>query len=108
MKMQLTEIHWLDDGRQVSLQELTELSGLAVEDLQRMIDCGVLAPLESADADPAFAAASLSAARTAARLRSDFELDAQGMTLAVALLERIRSLEVELRRLRALIPRTLP
>lgn len=107
MKLELTEIHWLDDGRQLSLQELTELSGLTTSDLQRLIDCGVLAPLESAGPQPAFTVASLAAARSAARLRADFELDVQGMTLALALLERIHALEDELQRVRARMPHPL-
>lgn len=105
MKLELTEIHWLDDDRQLSLNELTELSGLTMNDVQRMVDCGLLAPIEAADAQPAFAATSLAAARSAARLRADFELDAQGMTLALALLERIHALEEELQHLRARMPR---
>jgi hypothetical protein len=37
-------------------------------------------------------------------LRKDFELDPQGLALAVALLERVRDLEEQLRDLRARIP----
>jgi chaperone modulatory protein CbpM len=107
MKLELTEIHWLDDERHLSLEELTDLSGLTANDVRRMMDCGILAPLETADAQPEFTSASLIAARSAARLRSDFELDAQGMTLALALLGRIHALEHELQRLRARMPRTL-
>lgn len=43
-------------------------------------------------------------ARSASRLRKDFDLDAQGLALAVALLERVRDLEEQLRDLRARIP----
>ena len=107
MKLELTEIHWLDDGRQLSMDELVELSGLTSDDVHRMIDCGVLAPLDAAGNQPAFTASSLTAARSAARLRADFELDVQGMTLALALLERIHALEDELQRLRARTPRPL-
>jgi chaperone modulatory protein CbpM len=42
----------------------------------------------------------LSAARTAARLRQDFELDLQGVALAMTLLRRIEELNVEIARLK--------
>jgi chaperone modulatory protein CbpM len=47
----------------------------------------------------------LQAARTAARLRGDFEVDARGLALAMALLRRIEDLEEELCGLRARMPR---
>jgi chaperone modulatory protein CbpM len=43
-------------------------------------------------------------ARTAFRLRHDFELDEQGLAVALALLERVRDLEAELDALRAQLP----
>jgi hypothetical protein len=38
-------------------------------------------------------------------LRNDFEVDTRGLALALTLLERIQSLETELRAIRAQLPR---
>ena len=46
----------------------------------------------------------LALARTACRLRRDFDLDAGGLALALRLLERIRGLEAQLEALRARMP----
>jgi len=43
-------------------------------------------------------------ARTACRLRTDFELDAPGLALALTLHGRIHDLEAQLRELSALYP----
>jgi chaperone modulatory protein CbpM len=43
-------------------------------------------------------------ARTACRLRDDFELDTSGLSVALTLLQRVRTLEEELARLRAQFP----
>ena len=43
-------------------------------------------------------------ARSARRLRRDFDLDPLAVALVVALLERVRDLEEELRDLRARLP----
>jgi chaperone modulatory protein CbpM len=50
-------------------------------------------------------AAALHAARTAHRLQADFELDVQGLALALRLLERVSELETQLQSLRARSPR---
>ena len=51
-----------------------------------------------------FPAASLGRLRSLRRLREDFELDQEGLSVALALLERIDGLERELRAMRALLP----
>jgi len=48
-----------------------------------------------------FEARWLVVARTASRLRHDFELDAHGLSVVLSYVERIEALEAELRRLRA-------
>jgi hypothetical protein len=40
-------------------------------------------------------------------LRNDFELDTEGLAVALALIERIGSLESELRELRAQLPQRM-
>lgn len=95
MKIELTEVTWLDEQVEYTLDELAERSHLAQAEILELIDCGALAPGD---------ARALQSARTAARLRSDFEINVQGVALAMNLLRRIAELEVELRALRARTP----
>ena len=52
-----------------------------------------------------FSVRSITIARTARRLREDFELPAHGVALLLAYLDRIAELEAELCALRAQLPR---
>jgi chaperone modulatory protein CbpM len=106
MRIELTELVWMDEHRELTLAELAELSGLSEAELHELEDCGAIVPVNP-DADAAaqtFSADYLVLARTACRLRNDFELDTQGLAVALALLDRVRSLETELRDLRAQLP----
>jgi chaperone modulatory protein CbpM len=102
--MKFAQGGWLDEGYMLSLSELCELSGLSESELRSLVECGAIAPVDPAARDWAFGADLLVVARSACRLRRDFELDSQGLALAVALLERVRDLEEELRELRARFP----
>ena len=68
------------------------------------MDYGVLAPIDSDAQHWTFSADRLIVARSARRLRKDFDLDPHGVALAVTLLERVHDLEAELRDLRAKLP----
>jgi chaperone modulatory protein CbpM len=105
MMFEHTEAMWLDEGGDVTLVELTRCSGLTAGEVRELVDLGVLVPSAASAADPTFPASSISAARVAARLRNDFEVDTRGLALALTLLERIQSLEAELRAIRAQLPR---
>jgi chaperone modulatory protein CbpM len=105
MRIELTEVHWLEQQRDLTLGELAELSGFSEQELRELEACGAIAPLDPSEATPRFGGQCLVAVRTAYRLRNDFELDAQGLAVALALLERIGALEGELRALRARLPR---
>jgi chaperone modulatory protein CbpM len=107
MRIELTELVWLEEHRDLTLAQLSELSGFSESELQELEACGAIAPLDPADPSPRFGGECLVAARTAYRLRNDFELDTQGLAVALALLERIGSLEAELRELRAQLPRRI-
>jgi len=104
--MMTGQVEWLHEERELSLAELCELSGLSEAELRALVDCGAIAPTDSDARDWTFGADRLVVARSAFRLRRDFELDSQGLALAVALLERVRDLEEQLRGLRARIPGT--
>ena len=95
MKIEVTELTWLDERVEYSLEELAERSHFSRTELMELIDCGAISPRDGRV---------LEAARTAARLRSDFEVDLHGVALAMTLLRRIQELEIELRGLRARAP----
>jgi len=107
MRIELTELVWLEEHSDLTLAELSELSGFTEEELRELEACGAIAPVDRAEPDPRFTARGLVAAGKARRLRDDFELDAQGLAVALALLERIGALEDELRELRAQLPRRI-
>jgi chaperone modulatory protein CbpM len=111
MRIEVTEAIWLDEHHELTLMELVELSGLSVQELQHLVDCEALLPVAAVDPAAGFSAADtrfsqncLDLVRAASRLRNDFELDANGLALALRLLTRIRELEAELRELRAQWP----
>jgi hypothetical protein len=100
-----TEVLWLDEGRVVSLEELVEFSGLTVAEVRELVHIGAL-PAESAAGEAfVFSARVVTVARTACRLRDELELDLPSLGVALRLLERVRDLEDELARVRALLPR---
>ena len=104
MKVELTEVLWLDERPELSLAQLAGLSGLTEAELRELMDYGVLTPVEPAAESPVFRADCVVTARTACRLRSDFELDMPELALALALLGRIHDLEAQLRALSAQLP----
>ena len=103
--MKIEQATWLHQHYEFSLEELCELSGLSEAELRELVDHGVLAPIEPDAQHWNFSADRLVLARSARRLRKDFDLDTHGVALVVTLLERIRDLEAELRDLRAKLPR---
>jgi chaperone modulatory protein CbpM len=100
------EVLWLDEHRVVSLAELVEVSGLTESELLELVHTGAIPVRESRDAVYTFSARVVTVARTARRLRNDFELDTRGLGVALRLLERVSDLESEIARLRAELPRT--
>lgn len=123
MKVEFTEAQWLHEQAEISIQELAELSGLSPELLRELVEYGALVPINtqvpinaqvptnaqpSTDAQPArwsFTADCVVAVRAAGRLREDFDLDANALSVALALIERIHRLEAQLRELRTQFPR---
>jgi chaperone modulatory protein CbpM len=99
------EVLWLDEHRLVSLRELCELSGLREAELLELVHSGAIAASETSGADYHFSARVITVARTAFRLRNDFELDTSGLSVALRLLERVHELEAEVTSLRVQIPR---
>ena len=101
--MSAEDVVWLDEHRMVSLAELVEISGLAETDLLELVHAGVIEGREAAGTF-SFSAQVVTIARTACRLRDDFELEGHGLGVALKLLERVGELEREIARLRARTP----
>ena len=106
MRVELTEMLWFEE-HSITLSELSELCALPLPLMEELVGGGVIAPLPSTGAEARFGAQALNAARTARRLREDFDLDASGLMLALGLIERVQDLEREIRALRARLPRSL-
>ena len=100
------EVLWLDDNRLVGLGELVEISGLTREELIELAQGGAIPVHEVHGTHYTFSARVISVARTASRLRDELELDIAGLAVALRLLDRVRGLEEEIARLRALLPRS--
>ena len=103
--MKIEQATWLHEHYEFSLAELCELSGLSEAELRELVDYEVLAPIDPDARHWSFSADRLIVARSARRLRRDFDLDPHGVALVVTLLERVRELEEALRDLRAKLPR---
>ena len=99
MTVHITEGVWLDTIETCSLHDIVEASGLAQELVQDLIETGVIKPSRK-EGRTQFHISCITVARTARRLRDDFELDAPGLALAMRLLARIDELEAELDRSR--------
>ncbi|HEU4590748.1 MAG TPA: chaperone modulator CbpM [Steroidobacteraceae bacterium] len=99
-----TEVLWLDEQRVVGLAELVEISGLSRDEVIELVHGGAIPVREVHGSTYTFSAQVISVARTACRLRDELELDIAGLGVALRLLDRVRELESEIARLRALLP----
>jgi chaperone modulatory protein CbpM len=91
METEVMALEWLDDQDEYPVGELARRSHLLEIEVLELMQCGAIS------GHPGRA---LSAARMAARLRQDFELDLQGVALAMTLLRRIEELNLEIARLK--------
>ena len=94
---------WSDEP--LPLHELIELSGLSEFEVRELVAYGALTPVDLSTSQWVFSVQSITVARTARRLREDFELDPHAVSLLLAYLDRIHELEEELCALRAQLPR---
>lgn len=99
MTIVISESMWLNDSELCSIERLAELSGLSQDEIQDLIDCGVITPVDTQLQSYSIQQRYIATAITARRLRDDFLLDRHGLTLALALLQRIDALEAELQQL---------
>lgn len=105
MNIKLAELDWLDQHQRLSLTELAELSGLSEVEIRELTEYGIFVPLEPDAPVLTYTAHCVVIARTASRLRDDFELDTSGLAVTLTLLDRIRELEARIRELEARLPR---
>jgi chaperone modulatory protein CbpM len=91
-----TEVVWFEARTGYSCDELVDLSGLPREALDALVAAGVLDVDASARAPAQFSTEQVTLARAARRLREHFELDDNGLAVALALLRRVRGLEARL------------
>ena len=108
MRIELTEVVWLHEHDALSVNQLAELSGLSEQEIYELVDYGAMTPIDTNAIQRSFDAHYIVAARTARRLRDDFELNTHGLALALSLLDRVHELEAELGDLRAQLPRRYP
>lgn len=90
-----------DETIELSWADLVAASGWPESELAELVRYGVIAPRDAASSQWTFEARTLVVARTAWRLRCDFELDPYAVSVCLGFVERIRSLEDEVRRLKA-------
>ncbi len=100
MKIERTEVVWLESRSDYSAHDLAEMSGLPSELLDELMECGAL-PTKPEQGRVRFGAETIGLVRTVRRLRDDFELDVNGLAVALSLLRRMRALEDELADTRA-------
>jgi chaperone modulatory protein CbpM len=99
MNIEHSELMWLDEQHEVSLDELVELSGLSLQVLQLLVESGALVPNNLASNTWHFSSHCIVSIRTLSRLKHDFELEQNALGLLLVFLERIRKLEIKLREL---------
>ena len=99
MNTEHSELMWLDEQHEVSLDELVELSGLSLQELQLLVESGALVPNNLTSNTWHFSSHCIVSIRTLSRLKQDFELEQNALGLMLVFLERIRKLEFKLREL---------
>jgi len=97
---EIEDAAWLHAEARVTLVELARSSGLPEEVVRELVEYGALEPA-SQPGEWCFAADCVVRVRTAARLRTDLELETPSLALVLSFLERIQKLEAEVRHLHA-------
>lgn len=93
----------LNESFLLSFNSLLELSGLTHVDLQILIECGAIVPNQTIVnvhlSEQKFNSHYLVLIRQLVRLRQDFEISNDSIGLTFIFLERIRTLELQLKQL---------
>jgi chaperone modulatory protein CbpM len=97
MNITVSEWIWLNEHGVCSAQHLADVSGLSHAELEELIENGVIVPIDEKAQPQSFQLHYVVTANTARRLRDDFELDLNGMVLALTLMRRVDELQKELK-----------
>lgn len=93
MSAQATHAIWLGEGEVCTIEHLVEASGLSLDEIEDLVEIGVIWPADAVTAPRRFHLLHVVTVRQARRLRDVFELDINGVGLAMTLLRRISALE---------------
>jgi chaperone modulatory protein CbpM len=100
MDIEHSELIWLDEKHEVTLDELVEISGMPLEELTVLVESGALIPnnLDASINAEAwhFNCQCIDTIRTLSRLKQAFELEQNSLGLMMVFLERIQKLEYKL------------
>ncbi|TKI06145.1 chaperone modulator CbpM [Martelella alba] len=91
----------------LEVTEFCQYASISRDELLEVVALGIIAPRGEADDEWRFDTDALAEIRRAQRLRRELELDWPGIALAVGLLDDIRRLKAENRRLRQRLDRFL-
>lgn len=97
----IAESVWLNESDICSLAHIVDVSGLAERDILDLVETGILEPTNDDPSNYFFRVDCIVVARTARRLRDDFELNPDGLALALNLMRRVSQLEKELAGMRS-------
>jgi chaperone modulatory protein CbpM len=84
-----------------SLEELSRICNVDIETMKALVHEGVLVPQDERATHWQFQGTALARARAATRLLRDMEMNAAGTALVMDLMDEIRALKSQLRRLGA-------
>lgn len=102
MNLTLIEWVWLDASETMTLDELSNCCGISPTDLEELVEYSALVALQPATEPPTFSAEWVTPLRTAAKLRSDFDLDLFSVALLLGHMNSIEVLERKIKSLQAL------
>ncbi len=103
----MTEMHiewiWSGTHKAVNQSELSRVCAMTVPELDELVEYGALSPLEPLDrwGEPLFMMECITPMRTAGKLRRDFDLDLFTVAFLLDYLNRIETLEDQVRSLQA-------
>ena len=101
MTAPIEDAMYIDAITEVTWSQIVSASGLPENELRELVRYGALIPQNPEAPTWTFEARWLVVAKTASRIRRDFELDPHGVSVVLSYLERIERLEADLRALRA-------
>jgi chaperone modulatory protein CbpM len=108
VKAQASEWHWLDAHETIPAKDLCRSCRISAAELGELVEYGALQPIAGSQEHLAFSAEWVAPLREAARLRRTFDLDLFTVVLVLDYLNRIATLERELKSLRAQLPAHAP